>query len=298
MKVLAAALVSASLFCASGQGQVASAALAPPQTPPAFITVPAGTKIEMALTRPLRAQTASPGALLDGQTTFPVIVDDRMAIPPGTYIQGILEKLTRPTRKTRRAELDVLFTKIIYADGYIVNLPGSGISQAASSGITPAQTSVAAPPETLIEVTVQVTPANDLLLDNGAPIEVTLAAPLSLNAMQVARAIPLSQAPNPNQFKSATLCRATSGSPGMSGTPDTVIPGNPGTPDTVIPGAPGMPDTIIPGTPATPSTVIPGSPGTPGFAGTSCPMSPIVISSTPIPAASGAAQSPLPPAFH
>ncbi|MGH9604860.1 MAG: hypothetical protein ACRD3N_04085 [Terracidiphilus sp.] len=281
MKMLAATLVSASLFCASGQGQMAPAGAVPPQTSPASITLPAGAKIELALIRPIRAQGAAPGSIVYGQTTFPVISGGRMAIPPGTYVQGILDKLTRPTRKTKRAELDMLFTKIVYANGYIVELPGS----------QPAQTK---PSETLIAVTVQVIPANDILLDNGAPIEVTLAAPLALDAAEVAQAIPVSRAPNPAQFKSASLCRATPGSPGTPGTPDTVIPGSPGTPDTVIPGAPGMPDTVIPGTPATPDTVIPGIPDSPGSPGTSCPMSPIVISCALVAPANGQAQSPPP----
>jgi hypothetical protein len=127
-----------------------------------------------------------------------------------------------------------------------------------------------------------VTPANDLLLDNGAEVEMTLGAPLQLNAKQVAQSIPLSRLPQPGQLKSATTCRNVPGSPGTQGTSDTVIPGSPGTPDTVIPRGPGMPDTVIPGTPATPDTVIPGSPGTSGTPDYICPATPLVISSTPV----------------
>jgi len=292
VKTLAAALVSASLFCAPGQSQLVPAASGSPDPTPPSITVPAGTRVEMVLIRPIRAQDAAPGAVLYGQTAFPVVSGSRMAIPPGTYIEGILEKLSRPTRRTHRAELDILFTQIVYADGYVVQLPGAPAARVSSSNITPGQTANPNPAKTLIGVTVQVTPSNDILLDNGAPIEVTLAAPLALDAAKVARAIPLSQAPNPNQFKTASLCRPTSGSPGSPGTPDAVIPGSPGTPDTVIPGGPGMPDTVIPGTPATPDTVIPGTPATPGWPGTSCPASPIVLSSTPLAAPGQQAQAP------
>jgi hypothetical protein len=134
----------------------------------------------------------------------------------------------------------------------------------------------------LIAVAIQVSQRNDLLLDNGAQIETTLASPLTLDPRLVAAAIPLSRAPVPGQFKSASLCRPIPGSPGTTGTSDTVIPGSPGTPDTVIPGGPGMPDTVIPGTPATPSTTIPGSPGSPGSPEIPCPIPPIVISGTPV----------------
>jgi hypothetical protein len=137
-----------------------------------------------------------------------------------------------------------------------------------------------APGETLIAITIQVTPANDLLLDNGAEVEMTLGAPLQLDAKQVAQSIPLSRLPQPGQLKSATQCRNIPGSPGTPGTPDTVIPGSPGTPDITIPGMFGSPDTVIPGTPATPDTVIPGSPGTSGTPDYICPAKPLVISST------------------
>jgi hypothetical protein len=238
------------------------------------LTLPAGAKIEIALIRPLWAATASLGTQLYGQTTFPAVVDGSVAIPPGTYVQGAIRKLTRPTRRSNRAEIEMLFTKLVFANGYVAELP----APTSSTAPLPPGNSGA-----LIDVAVQVSARNDLLLDNGAQIEIMLGAPFSLAAKQVAAAIPLSQPPAPGQFKSASLCRPISGTPGTPGTPDTVIPGTPGTPDTVIPGAPGMPPTVIPGTPSTPSTVIPGMPGTPGTPGIYCPAAPMVISSTPAP---------------
>lgn len=238
------------------------------------IILPPGTRIEVAMIRPLWANVAAPGSQLYGQTTFPVILGDRVAIPAGTYVEGTVEKLTRPTRRSNRANIEVLFTQIIFANGFVAPLPVMPVA-AAPPG-------VADDAPALIDVAVQVSMSNDLLLDNGAPVEVTLASPLVLNAQQAAAAGPLSHAPDPRQFKSATRCQSIPGTPGTPGTPDTVIPGTPSTPDTVIPGGPGMPDTVIPGTPGTPDTVIPGDPGTPGSPGWSCPAPPMVISSTPV----------------
>ena len=276
------ALLSALLLIALGP---TGHAQSPATTGGSTLTLAAGTQIEVAVVRPLWANLAAPGAQIYAQTTFPVVAEDRVAIPPGTYLEGTIEKLTRPTRRTKRAVLEVLFNQIIFANGYVVALPPLPGNVQPAAGPEPA----AAP--SLIDVTVQVTTSNDVLLDNGAPIEITLAAPLALNAAQVAAAVPLSHAPDPGQLKSASLCRPLAGSPGTPGTPDTVIPGTPGTPDTVIPGGPGMPDTVIPGTPATPGTVIPGSPGTPGFPGRACPAPPMVVSSALVPA-------PLPAAAH
>jgi hypothetical protein len=255
-----------------------------PASASASITVPAGTKIELVVTRPEWAQSAKDGDTVYAQTSFPTVAGGGMAIPAGSYVEGTIESVTKPTRKFDRAEIQVLFTKIIFANGYTVELPG-GASPMQTPAV-PATTGSAAPAdpqlaagETLIAITIQATPANDLLLDNGAEVEMTLGAPLQLDAKQVAQSIPLSRTPQPGQLKSATLCRDIPGSPGTPGTPDTVIPGSPGTPDVTIPGGPGMPDTIIPGTPATPDTVIPGSPGTPDDPGYTCPAMPLVISS-------------------
>jgi hypothetical protein len=254
-----------------------------PASAPASITVPAGTKVELVVTRPEWAQSAKDGDAIYAQTSFPVVAGGGMAIPAGTYVEGTIESVTRPTRKLDHAEIQVLFTKIVFANGYTLELPGPELPGAALPGGANALPAPAAEPgETLIAITIQVTTGNDLLLDNGAEVEMTLGAPLELNAQQVAQSIPLSRVPQPGQLQSATLCRNIPGSPGTPGTPDTVIPGSPGTPSTTIPQGPGLPDIVIPGTPATPDTVIPGMPGTPDDPGYVCPAKPLVISCAPV----------------
>ena len=280
MKHFAAILLSAYLLGFSANATAIQNPSTPTQPSPAStrasVTLPAGTKIELVVTRPEWAQSAKDGDTVYAQTSFPVVSGGGMAIPAGTYVEGTIESVTRPTRKLSRAEIQVLFTKIVFADGYTVELPGSVLPGGASTTQSPTQG------EALIAITIQASTANDLLLDNGTEIEMTLGAPLELDAKQVAQSIPLSRVPAPGQLKSATLCHNIPSTPGTPGTPDTVIPGSPGTPDITIPGGPGMPDTVIPGTPATPDTVIPGSPGTPGDPGYTCPAKPLVISSAPV----------------
>jgi hypothetical protein len=250
------------------------------------VAVPAGTKVEIALTRPVWAKTVRVGDAIYGQTAFPVVVGSSMAIPAGTYVQGTIESVVKPSWRSNRATFRLLFTTMIFADGYTVMLAQPAAAEAtAATGSTDAQAQSGA--GTRMDVTVQVNHSSDILLDNGTQVEMTLGAPLALDAKLVAEAIPLSRAVQPGQFKAASLCRPTAGTPGSAGTPDTVIPGSPGTPDTVIPGGPGMPDTVIPGTPATPATVIPGFPGSPGTPGTVCPSPPIVVSSVPVSAPLG-----------
>jgi hypothetical protein len=280
-------------FCANEIGWATSSQSSSADTGsadvPAIITLESGTKIELALIVPVWAKAAKPGDPIYTQTNFPVVGNPGIAIPAGTWVQGKIESVTKPTRKSSRAELQILFQKIIFANGYSIALPDiAPASQSAQTAVPSSAMSNAASTAIVTDVTVEASPANDLLLDNGAQVEITLAAPLVLDATKVANALPLSHPPEPGKFKSATLCRPTPGEPGTPGTPgspDTVIPGSPGTPSITIPGGPGMPDTVIPGTPATPDTVIPGSPGTPGTPGTPgivCPAAPIVISSVPV----------------
>lgn len=235
------------------------------------ITLSAGTHVQLAVTSPVWAKTAKAGDPLYLQTTFPVAWGGKVVIPAGTYVQGTLLSVMHPTRRVKQAELHVLFTKIIFANGYAVALPAAPLTSAANG-----------PTASAAKVTVQETTANDLLLDNGAQMEMTLAAPLALDAARVAAAVMVTRPLAPGSLHSATLCRPTPGTPGTPGSPDTVIPGSPGTPSTTIPGGPGMPDTVIPGTPATPDTVIPGAPGTPGTIGSSCPAAPMVTASEPL----------------
>lgn len=235
------------------------------------ITLAAGTKVELAVIAPVWMKDAKAGDPIYMQTTFPVLAGSGLAIPAGSYVQGSVLSVTKPTRRSDKAEIDVLFERIVFAADYAAALPTPGSDTPGSI----------APAPTAAKLNVQVSWTNDLLLDNGAQLEMTLGAPLTLNAARVAASVPLTRPVKPGDLHTATRCAPTPGTPGSPGTSDTVIPGSPGTPDTVIPGGPGMPDTVIPGTPSTPSTVIPGSPGTPGTAGTVCPAPPMVIASTP-----------------
>lgn len=226
------------------------------------LIVPSGTQVPLTVIRPVRMESAKAQDALYAQTSYPVAIGGRMAIPAGTFVQGRIVSLTRPTRKVSESSLRVQFTKLVFANGYTVPL-GDGLVGA-----------------DVMYVTVNVSTANDLLLDNGAQMDLTLTSPVTLSGKNVRAAIPLSKAPKPGSLASATMCRptpATPGTPGMPGTPDTVIPG---TPDTTIPGPDGT-STTIPGTPATVIPGTPGTPGDPGSPGTVCPAKPRVLSSVP-----------------
>ncbi len=223
------------------------------------ITIPAGTKVTLALTSPIWAKTAKPGDAVYAATAFPVASNGTMLIPPGTYVLGQIDAVTKPGWRAPRALLQMHFSKIIFASGYTVELADA-----------PAQAATAT-------VHVDVTSRNDVLLDNGAQFDMVVQTPLALDPARIAEAVRHSRPLPIGSAKSASLCRPI---PATPGTPDTVIPGtpgSPGTPDTVIPGPNGT-TTVIPGIPptqGTPPTIIPGSPGTPEIP---CPAPPAVVS--------------------
>lgn len=222
------------------------------------ITIPPGTKVTLALTSPIWAKTVNAGDAVYAVTSFPVVIQGTMLIPPGTYVLGQIDSVTKPGWKSPRAQFQMHFIKIIFSNGYTLELADA-----------PAQAATAT-------VHVDVTARNDVLLDNGGQFDMTMQTPLPLDANRIADAVRRSRPLSIGPARSASLCRLI---PATPGTPDTVIPGTPGTPgtpDITIPGPNGT-STTIPGSPPTPGTpdiVIPGTPGTPAIP---CPAPPAVL---------------------
>lgn len=89
------------------------------------VTVPAGTEVLLQLKSGIDTKNARVGDGVYCQTTFPVIVDNVIAIPSGTYVKGELVKVQRAGRVKGRAEVLFRFTSMIYPNGYTVNMPGT-----------------------------------------------------------------------------------------------------------------------------------------------------------------------------
>ena len=92
---------------------------------PATIIVPAGTKVPLVLKHAVSTKNAQVGDNLYLESTFPVVQDNRMVIPPGTYVQGVIAAVKRPGRIKGRAELLIHFTTMIFPNGYTVSFPGA-----------------------------------------------------------------------------------------------------------------------------------------------------------------------------
>jgi len=89
------------------------------------LVIPAGTKVALALKQAISTKTAKEGDAVYAQSTFPVVMDDRIIIPAGTYVQGKISHIQRGGHLKGRAELLIHFTSLIYPSGYTVMLPGA-----------------------------------------------------------------------------------------------------------------------------------------------------------------------------
>jgi hypothetical protein len=95
------------------------------QAEPNATVIPAGTKIPLLLKQAISTKNAREGDAVYAETAFPFVLNDRMLVPAGTYIQGKISHVERAGRMKGRAEILMHFTSMIYPSGYTVMLPGS-----------------------------------------------------------------------------------------------------------------------------------------------------------------------------
>ena len=87
-------------------------------------TVPTGTKMLLQLRSAINTKSAQPGDGVYLVSAFPVVVGNRVMIPAGVYVQGVVDRVARAGRVHGRAQLDMHFTSIIFPNGTVVEIPG------------------------------------------------------------------------------------------------------------------------------------------------------------------------------
>jgi hypothetical protein len=92
---------------------------------PNVITIPAGTRIPLSLKQAISTKNAREGDAVYAETAFPYVVDERVIVPAGSYIQGKISHVERAGHGHGRAEILIHFTSMIFPSGYTVMLPGS-----------------------------------------------------------------------------------------------------------------------------------------------------------------------------
>src|SRR5437868_2692992 len=69
---------------------------------PNAAVIPAGTKIPLALKQAISTENAREGDAVYAETVFPFVLNDRMLIPAGTYIQGKIMRSEHAGRSRKR----------------------------------------------------------------------------------------------------------------------------------------------------------------------------------------------------
>ncbi len=98
-----------------------STSQAPDTTPPATVTVPAGTRLALVLTHPIQSRYIRHGDDIYAQIISPVTSGNAIVIPPGTLVNG---KVDRIERKGGRGQMYLQSMSIAFPDGYVAPVAG------------------------------------------------------------------------------------------------------------------------------------------------------------------------------
>ncbi|RSL16639.1 type IV secretion system protein VirB10 [Edaphobacter aggregans] len=86
------------------------------------ITIPPGTVVPLTLVSPINGRSTKVGDAVRAVVAFPVTVGDQVAIPAGTYVEGTITSLTAQAKKTQQQNVQIHFTRLLYANGYTAML--------------------------------------------------------------------------------------------------------------------------------------------------------------------------------
>jgi hypothetical protein len=142
------------VLCAEQTAMVAGAQVlaqgsVPDQMAGQTISVPAGTLVPLTLVSPIKSKSTKVGDAVRAVVAFPITTGAQVAIPAGTYVEGVVTSLTAQAKGTHQPEVQIHFTRLLYANGYTatldaantqakVELPGSGAGAVLSEAAYPA----------------------------------------------------------------------------------------------------------------------------------------------------------------
>ena len=138
--LLAGVLLAASpLVAQQPEPQEKPAAAAPAAAAPApeereRLTLPIGTRLALILENTINTKTAAPGDPVYFQTIYPIVVENRVLIPVGSYVRGQVTQVKRPGKVKGRGELHVRFDEMTLPNGYTVPLNASLANAGAGQG--------------------------------------------------------------------------------------------------------------------------------------------------------------------
>jgi hypothetical protein len=76
-----------------------------------------GTRIPLSLINSVSTKNAAPGERVYLETVFPILVDSRIVIPPGSWVMGTITEVKRPGKIKGRGEFHLRFDSLTLPNG-------------------------------------------------------------------------------------------------------------------------------------------------------------------------------------
>jgi hypothetical protein len=105
------------ITCILASALAAQTAEVAPSAPVAPYTVDTGTHIALGLINSVSTKHSSAGDRIYLETVFPIVIQNHIVIPPGSYVTGTVTEVKRPGRVRGRGELFVRFDSITLPNG-------------------------------------------------------------------------------------------------------------------------------------------------------------------------------------
>jgi hypothetical protein len=83
--------------------------------------VPSGTRLPLILHNAVTTRNAKPGDPVYLETLFPIVIDNRILIPAGSYVQGEIQEARRPGKVKGTGEIRLRLNSMILPNGYAVD---------------------------------------------------------------------------------------------------------------------------------------------------------------------------------
>lgn len=86
------------------------------------LIVPVGTRLPLLLRNGLNTRTTKQGDSVYFETAYPIAVNNRMAIPMGSFVRGEILEAKRPGRIKGRGEFRIALEQMTFPNGYTIEL--------------------------------------------------------------------------------------------------------------------------------------------------------------------------------
>src|SRR5262249_12352053 len=87
------------------------------QVKPGEYEVDPGTRVPLSMINSVSTKNSAVGDRIYLETVFPIMVNGRLVIPPGSYVAGTVTSIKRPGRVKGRGELYVRFDSLTLPNG-------------------------------------------------------------------------------------------------------------------------------------------------------------------------------------